>query len=118
MAIHNDLGIKGENIACNYLENKGYQILEKNYRYKKSEIDIIALQDNCIVFVEVKTRRNAIFDIPENAITRKKMDKLQEGALYYIEMNNISNELRFDIITIITENNQVEINHIENAFWN
>ena len=118
MAFHNDLGRKGEDLAADYIRNKGYIILEQNYRHKKAEIDIIAKINNCIVFIEVKTRRNTIFDLPENAVDRKKMDKLQEGALYYIELHNITSDIRFDIISIIIDNKNMDINHIEDAFWN
>ncbi|MEI6310901.1 MAG: YraN family protein [Bacteroidota bacterium] len=118
MAIHNDLGHQGEQIACDYILKKGYVILSRNFTHQKSEIDIIAKQDECIVFIEVKTRRNILFASPTDAVTDKKIAKLQAGALHFIEMNQMESEVRFDIISIILNENQCEIEHIENAFWN
>ncbi len=118
MAIHNDLGHQGEQIACDYILKMGYEILARNFTYQKSEIDIIAKYHECVVFIEVKTRRNNLFANPTDAVTDKKIAKLQEGALHFIELNQLDSELRFDIISIILNENQCEIEHIENAFWN
>jgi putative endonuclease len=118
MAIHNELGHRGEQIACAFIQKKGYVILFRNFTFNKSEIDIIAKYKNCIVFVEVKTRRNDYFASPIDAITDKKIAKLQEAAQHFIDTNQIEGELRFDIISIILNKEQCEIEHIENAFWN
>jgi putative endonuclease len=117
MAKHYDLGIEGEQIALEFLLNNGYLVLEKNYRYKKSEIDLIVKKDSTIAFVEIKTRSNTVFDLPENAVNAKKIEKLQEGALHYIEINDLKEEVRFDILTIIKNADKIEINHIIDAFW-
>ena len=117
MASHNELGKKGEAVAQHYLQDKGYQILETNWRFEKSEVDIICEKDHTLVFVEVKTRATAVHGYPEEAITKKKQEKLLEAAEQFIELNQIQGEIRFDVISIITKNNQSEIFHIEDAFF-
>jgi len=107
-------GIIGELLAKEYLEKKNYQILHTNWRYKRSEIDIIASINNCIVFVEVKLRNNLAFGTPETFVTKNKIKKMQEAADAYIEAYNWHGELRYDIISI-EKNNQ--ITHFEDAFY-
>jgi len=112
-------GINGEN--CNFAKLSEKEVLSipnlLENGYKKSEIDLIVKIDNTIAFVEIKTRSNTIFDMPENAVNTKKIEKLQEGALYYIESNEIKEDVRFDILTIIKYADKIEINHIIDAFW-
>lgn len=110
-------GSKGEQIALKHLEDKGYKILEKNWRYSHLEIDIIARTENEIVFVEVKTRNTAYFGFPEAAVNRKKQQFLANAANAYINSRNIDLENRFDIISIIMNQNTFELEHIEDAFY-
>jgi len=117
MAEHNLLGIHGEKIACDFLENLAYKIIEKNWRAQKFEIDIIAIDNNEIVFVEVKTRSTSIFGAPEEAVTVKKQRHLINGADYYLNEKEIDLECRFDVISIIHSNKETKINHIKNAFY-
>lgn len=117
MAIHNDFGKEAENWAVDFLEQKGYKILLRNYRYQKAEIDIIAEFENQIIIVEVKARGTDIFAEPQEAVNRKKIQMLILGANHFLEENNIDLEVRFDIISIISESHQPpKIYHIENAF--
>ena len=115
MAKHNEIGIKGEQLAVEFLQNLNYEIVDTNWRFKKFEVDIIAINNNEIVFVEVKTRSTSIFGDPEESVTIKKQKHLIEGADYYINDNEIDLECRFDVITIIL--NTKEIKHIVSAFY-
>ncbi|MDH5365969.1 MAG: YraN family protein [Cyclobacteriaceae bacterium] len=108
------IGAKGEKLAATYLQNKGYKIVTLNYRYKHSEIDIIAQNENIVVFVEVKTRSSKNFGNPEEAVNDKKERKVIEGAENYIFENNWQGRIRFDIIAIDLKTD--EIIHFEDAF--
>ena len=115
MAVHNDLGKKGEEFAVNYLVEKGYNIVQCNYRYLKAEVDIIAKKENIIVAVEVKTRTSNYFGNPQDFINQKKIQLLTSAMDYYMQKNNLSYEVRFDIISVVG-NTSFEIEHIEDAF--
>lgn len=108
------IGKEGELLAQKYLLSKNYEIIFSNWRYKRSEVDLIAKDNNMIVFIEVKTRTNLTFGYPENFVTPNKIKKLQEAADAYIELFNWEGELRFDIISI-DGNNVIE--HFEDAFY-
>jgi putative endonuclease len=117
MATHNDFGIEGEAIAERYLTTKGYSILALNYRFEKSEIDIIAKQKDSIVFVEVKARSTNRFGFPEEAISEKKKEKLMEGAEAYLLENNLQCPIRFDVIAVTKSGDSFVVEHIEDAFF-
>ena len=117
MAKHNQIGRKGEDIASTYLLSKGYEVLEKNYRYKRAEIDIIARIGNDIAFVEVKTRTGEQFGYPEEAVAVVKKKKMKEAAENYLIENPSNLEPRFDIISISLKGTKQEIQHIEDAFF-
>ncbi|WP_214227019.1 YraN family protein [Pedobacter sp. B4-66] len=118
MASHNDLGKRGEDIAREYLENLGYQILKMNWRHGRAEVDVIANQGGTIIFVEVKTRSSTDYGEPEDFVNIKKERQLEYASSAYIEMNNHEGEIRFDVIAIVFENKHLyKINHIEDAFW-
>ncbi|WP_233899892.1 YraN family protein [Tenacibaculum piscium] len=116
MAQHNELGEKGEQLAIEYLEKNGYKILEKNYRYKKAEVDIIAEKDGFLVVVEVKTRSSTYFGNPQDFVNPKKIKLLVYAMNHYVHQKNIDLEIRFDIIGILQTNNTFKIEHIEDAF--
>lgn len=116
MAKHNILGEKGEQLAKAFLENEGYNIVALNWRANKFEIDLIAKDNEELVFVEVKTRSTAYFGDPEEAVTLKKQQHLINGADYYVQENEIDMECRFDVVAIILNENQKEVKHIKNAF--
>jgi putative endonuclease len=116
MASHNQTGKLGEELAVEFLREKGYEILEKNWRKGYLEVDIIALDGKTLVMVEVKTRADLHHGLPEEAITRKKERLLMDAAEAYLELNDMNNEVRFDIIAVWDTDSNVRINHIQGAF--
>lgn len=116
MAIHNELGKKGEALAATYLLKNKYTILEKNWQYLKAEIDIIALKENTLVVVEVKTRSSDFYGNPQDFINQKKIKLLVNAANEYVISRNLNVEVRFDIIAILLHRNNEKIEHLENAF--
>jgi len=117
MAEHNELGTKGEELAKNFLINKGYKILETNWRLGSYEIDIIASFKSFIIIAEVKTRSSNSFGEPEEFVNKQKQKKLIKAASAYVCRNKIENEVRFDIISVLIYGNNVKINHLEDAFY-
>ena len=117
MAEHNDLGTLGEEIALQYLREKGFIIRETNWRFGKDEIDIIAEKDKFLVIVEVKTRRSSVFGEPEVFVNATKQRFLIRSTQAYVERNNINLEVRFDIISIVLNSTTKRVNHIEDAFY-
>lgn len=117
MAEHNELGKSGEEYAYNYLEKKGFNILEKNWFHNKDEIDIIAIHDNCLVIVEVKTRSTLYFGEPQIFVTKKKQAFMIRAANAYIMQHDIHQETRFDIISVVLSNGRASIKHIPDAFY-
>lgn len=113
---HSELGVVGEKLALNHLIEKGYKIIETNYRFKKNEIDIIAEFKNQIIIVEVKTRQTSELGEPWLAVTRTKQKSIIQVANHYVQMKNIDLDARFDIISIIHNNYKTNIEHIEDAF--
>lgn len=116
MAKHNELGKEGELQALNYLKKNGYQILEKNYRYLKAEVDIIAKKGTVLVAVEVKTRSTDFFGSPQDFVNQKKIQLLLSATDYYVNKKDLDIEVQFDIIAILKKEDKFEIEHIENAF--
>jgi putative endonuclease len=110
-------GNEGEEIARAHLLKMGYTILEKNWRHKHLEIDIIASINSTLVIVEVKLRANAFFGNPEEFVTISKQKKLIKAADFYIKENNINWETRFDIIAIIQNTNELRVEHFDGAFY-
>lgn len=94
-------GNLGEELSVKWFEAKGYTILERNWRYKKSEVDIIASKDNTLHLIEVKTRTNINLGFPEDSIDSKKMNALKRAAVAYLEMNTQWNNFQFDVFSII-----------------
>jgi len=96
-----ELGAKGEEIAVRYLKSRGYRIIERNYRIRLGEIDIIAEQGNNLVFIEVKTRSGTHFGSPFDSITIQKQMQLSKVALEYINKQGCNNRpARFDVVGI------------------
>jgi putative endonuclease len=116
MAAHNELGKKGENLAIGFLIKNDYKILEKNYRYLKAEVDIIAQKKNVLVVVEVKTRSSDYFGDPQDFITPKKIKLLLSAIDYYVVQRDLNVEVRFDIIAILLQKNETKIEHLEDSF--
>ena len=117
MAAHNELGQAGETAATQYLLERDYHILERNWRAHPHEVDIIADDFGEIVFVEVKTRRTDRWESPEAAVDRYKRYNLSRAALTYLRQRRMGNvPFRFDIITLVGEAPPFEIQHFKNAF--
>jgi putative endonuclease len=107
----------GEQLAVEFLKEKGYAILEQKWTFLKLEIDIIAQLGDILVFVEVKTRSNEEHGDPEDGVTLKKQRFLIKAANYYILEKDLHNESRFDIVTILKENNKTIVKHLPDAFY-
>lgn len=116
MAIHNEFGRLGEELAVRYLMGKGYKILERNWRTIHKEIDILAKDGKDLVVVEVKTRKTDEYGDPDIAVTKQKQRLLISAANSYISQHNLNVETRFDIISIVFKADEPVIEHIEDAF--
>jgi putative endonuclease len=117
MAEHNELGKFGEELAVEFLQKNGYDILETNWTFQKAEIDIIAQKDNILTVVEVKTRSSIEFGLPQDFVKPTKIQLLVKAVNEYIVSNDLDVEVRFDIIAINKEGNTYNIEHIEDAFY-
>ena len=118
MAKHNEIGNLGENLAVAYLEKENFLILHRNWRFSRAEIDIVAKEDDVLIFVEVKTRTNISFGKPESFVTAKKENFMFEAANVYMEKFNHDWEIRFDIISITFDKQMIpDIKHIKDAFF-
>lgn len=118
MATHNELGALGEQIAVDYLIERGYQIIERNWSNGHKEIDIVAKDGDTIVIVEVKTRRSTYLVEPETAVDVFKQRNLIWAANSFVNRFQYDNDIRFDIISIVIDrNNEKRIEHIEDAFY-
>jgi len=100
MAEHIDFGTGGENLAADWLIEKGYEILHRNWRYSRYEVDIIAVKDNFLHFIEVKTRNFSPFGYPEDSVRKKKFKNLQRAADQYIFMHPAHKWIQYDILAI------------------
>ena len=110
-------GAEGENIAADYLCNKGYRILGRNYRFEHGEIDIIAEDGITLVFVEVRGRGSKDYGEAEDSVTPKKRRKIRATAEGYMFEKKIADrECRFDVIAVDYHAGKIEIRHTENAF--
>jgi putative endonuclease len=116
MSTHNIIGKKGEEIACNYLRDNKYIILETNWRHRRKEIDIIAQEGKEIVVVEVKTRTDNNFEAAHLAIDSKKIRCIVRTADAYMRYKDINLPVRFDTICIIKDVNTYSLEHIKDAF--
>lgn len=113
-----ELGALGERIAVGYLQKRGYRIHETNFRCREGEIDIVAQQGDCLVFVEVRTRKSLDFGIPEESVTTAKREKLISLALAYLQTHgNLPSSWRIDVVAIeLDQNNQASrVELIQNA---
>ncbi|WMI69214.1 YraN family protein [Mangrovimonas sp. YM274] len=117
MAQHNTLGNKGEQLAVDFLLNKGYAILERNYRFDKAEVDIIARKGSVLAIVEVKTRSTADFGNPEEFVKPKQIQRLVKAVDAYVTENALDVEVRFDIVAIVKTGTDFSIEHLEDAFY-
>jgi putative endonuclease len=110
-----NLGCWGENLAEKYLRKKGYTIIERNFRCRSGEIDIIAMDGTELVFIEVKTRQNLNFGLPCESVTASKIIRLKRAAACYASTHQIERSgVRLDVVEILTQRRTVHIHHIEN----
>jgi putative endonuclease len=117
MAQHLETGKEGEDKAAAYLKEKGYEILVRNYRHRHSEIDIIAKKDKMLLFIEVKTRTNVSFGMPEEFVDYAKAKLIMRAAEHYIFDTDWQFDIRFDIVAVVINQNETKIRHVEDAFY-
>ena len=112
-----ETGKLGEDLACAYLTEKGYRILQRNFRCRLGEIDIIAQTAEFLVFVEVKLRKNDRYGSAAEYVTTAKQARIRNTAKYYLTYRAANLQPRFDVIEVTADNGKVSnINHIEDAF--
>lgn len=115
--LRNELGRTGEDIAATYLSARGYQIVDRNVRYREGEIDLIASRGGVLAFVEVKTRRSRAFGIPAEAVTYTKQRRIRSMAVRYLTENRAgARAVRFDVIEVVPEGRGYRVRHLEDAF--
>ena len=116
MAAHNELGKWGEELAAKYLQDNGYEILERDWKSGHHDLDIVAKEGHTLVIVEVKTRRNRLFGDPEEAIDYRKRQSIQSAINHYVKSHRINIAVRFDIISIVgMMGTTPEIDHIKDV---
>ncbi|MEK6757331.1 MAG: YraN family protein [Bacteroidota bacterium] len=110
-------GSRGEDLAAEYLAKNGYSILERNFRFERGEVDLIARDGDELVFIEVKARRSDAFGLPEDAITPQKEEQIKRVAEGYLFERQIENQAcRFDVVAITYNQGKSDIRIIRNAF--
>ena len=108
------IGKFGEEEARKYLKKEGYKILDRNFSCKMGEIDIIALKNNEIIFIEIKTRTNNNYGLPSEAVSKSKLRHIYKTAEYYLYIKNLQKQnVRIDVIEIYIINKKIEINHLK-----
>ncbi len=117
MADFHDTGKTGEMISVAYLKDQGYRIRETNWQSNHQEIDIIAEKDDVLAIVEVKTRRSKKFGDPETFVTRQKQKMLVKAANHYIALSGIDKNVRFDIVSVLLQDDRHQLHHIKDAFY-
>lgn len=117
MAKHNELGKAGESAAAAYLEQRGYIILHRNWRKGHFELDIVVTKGNELIVVEVKTRSNTQFAQPQDAVDILKIRRTVRAADTYMKLFKIDVPVRFDIITVVGDNEKFKIEHMQEAFF-
>jgi len=110
-------GEEGEQMAAEFLISKGFEIIARNFRHKRSEIDLIVKRGNWLVFVEVKTRSSAAFGFPEQFVDYHKKKMIFEGALHYMREIDWQGNVRYDIVSVSLSSAGPDIVHIEDAFY-
>jgi putative endonuclease len=117
MAEHNELGQLGEDLAVDFLQKNGYEILDRNWRFQKAEVDIIAQKKDVLAVVEVKTRSSLEFGLPQDFVNPKKIQLLVKAINEYVVSKDLDVTVRFDIIAIHYTKANIDIEHIEEAFY-
>ena len=117
MALHTEFGKKGEELAVDYLLKNNYEIIERNYRFDKAEVDIIARKKDTLAIIEVKARSTTDFGNPQDFVKPKQIQRLVKAVDEYVTQNDLDVEIRFDIIAIVKTGKSYDIEHLENAFY-
>jgi len=117
-SIAHEFGKSGEEAAARYLKNKKFRIIERNFRFLKGEIDIIAYDKETLVFIEVKARKSQEFGSPEESVTPSKQRQIKRVAQGFLVKNNLKDvQCRFDVLSLsFHEKNGYQIHHLQNAF--
>ena len=118
MYFKQEFGKEGEDVAAQYLKEKGYKILDRNFACKRGEIDIVAFKDEQIIFVEIKSRTSTKYGLPSEAVTKEKKKKkikhlLRTAETYLIIKNLMDIDVRIDVIEVYKEKGIYQINHLE-----
>lgn len=118
MATKKELGQRAESLAVKFLQAKSYEIVARNWRFSRAEIDIIARKNDVLIFIEVKMRSYNYYGNPEDFVSEKQQALIQEAASQYMEQVGYEWEIRFDIIAILWEEKQeAKIRHLKDAFF-
>jgi putative endonuclease len=116
MARHNATGRKGEQLAVEWLKSKGYEILHVNWRYSHYEIDVVAVKDEMLHFIEVKTRRTENFGFPEEAVDDVKINRLLNAGEEFLEQNDGWKRIQYDVLAISINSSGTEYFLIEDVY--
>jgi putative endonuclease len=120
MASSQELGAWGEEKAARYLEQQGYRILERNFHSRFGEIDLVAEDDEFLVFVEVRLRKNTRYGLPEETVDHRKQHKLRLTAEFYLQRHPTKKQPRFDVVALYAEDGMdtwpLPVRQIKNAF--
>jgi putative endonuclease len=116
MAAHNELGKKGEELAVEFLLKKGYKIVSRNFKFQKTEVDIIARKGKTLAIIEVKTRSTPDFGDPQEFVKAKQIQNLVKAVDYFVDEHDLDVEVRFDIVAIIKNKAGTRLEHLEDAF--
>ena len=118
------IGDRGESLAAQYLEEAGYRILDRNYRYERAEVDLVCYDPSGasrgeIVFIEVKTRSGLEYGAPEEAVTDEKQTRIAHASEAYLYERRLEGApARFDVVSIVLNQGRApDITHFKNAFW-
>jgi putative endonuclease len=117
MSENKELGRKGEELTCAYLQKKGFEILQRNFIHDRAEVDIVAEKEGMIVFVEVKTRMSAYLTDPAQLVSLKKQKQIIKAADAWIKKLRPNDPARFDVVIVVTNMQYTTIEHIEDAFY-
>ena len=116
MALHNELGRTGEQLAAEYLSGLGYNILYRNWRHFRYEIDVVATKEQVLHFIEVKTRQSTTFGLPEEDISRKKMHSLIQAAEAFILKHPYWKRIQFDVLSVSLTDSKPSYYLIEDVY--
>ena len=116
-AAHYRQGMAGEEAAAAFLTAQGYQICFRNFRFRKAEIDILALKGGILAVVEVKTRTHGFYEPLSHTVSPLKIKRLVKAADHFVRQRGLDVEVRFDIIQIWGAQGGFRLKHLENAFY-